>query len=152
MTENKNTKKRKTIKLIIGIPILCFIAAVALHYLYCFMLFATSRTRPDKQVKQKDCVWVSDDGKITIENDGTNHFTGTMKTDEGEVQIFPFFKGRYVLYIYDEERQEIFCGLLCSFRHNIFNNAKTFTATVSRESDDGTYEKGQKIVFHRVDK
>ena len=152
MTEDKKPKRRKIIKCIAGIFVLFVIIPLMVYLIKGFYMFSVSRVSPDTQLKQKNCVWVSDDGKITIENDGTNHFTGTMKTDEGEVQIFPFFKGRYVLYIYDEERQEIFCGLLCSFRHNIFNNAKTFTATVSRESDDGTYEKGQKIVFHRVDK
>ena len=152
MTENKNTKKRKTVKHIIKCFALFVVVIFIVYLIKGFYMFSVSRVSPDTQLKQKNCVWVSEDEKITIENDGTNHFIGTMKTDEGEVQILPFFKGRYVLYIFDEERQEIFCGLLCSFRHNIFNNAKTFTATVSRESDDGTYEKGQKIVFHRVDK
>ena len=152
MTEDKKTKTRKIIKRIAGIFVLFVIIPLMVYLIKGLHMFSVSRVSPDTQLKQKDCVWISDDGKITIENDGTNHFIGTMKTDEGEVRILPFFKGRYVLYIFDEERQEIFCGLLCSFRHNIFNNAKTFTATVSRESDDGTYEKGQKIVFHRVDK
>lgn len=154
MAENKNTKKRKTIKLIIGIPILCFIAAVALHYLYCFMLFATSRTRPDKQLKQKDCVWVSDDGKITIENDGTDHFTGTMKTDEGEIQLIVGFRSRTYIYISYEKRSNVVASFSCRFRPILREKGTKFTATVDEvgEEYESYFEEGQKIVFHRVDK
>ena len=154
MTENKNTKKRKTIKLIIGIPILCFIAAVALHYLYCFMLFATSRTRPDKQVKQKDCVWVSDDGKITIENDGTNHFTGTMKTDEGEVPLIIGFRAREYMCINRSDVADHIAFFSCRFRSPFRAKGKKFTAIVDSvdKGYEDYFEKAQKIVFHRVDK
>ena len=154
MAENKNTKKRKTIKLIIGIPILCFIAAVALHYLYCFMLFATSRTRPDKQLKQKDCVWVSDDGKITIENDGTDHFTGTMKTDEGEIPLIIGFQAREYMYVNCGDKIETTMFLRCKFRSPFRAKGKKFTAIVDSvdKGYEDYFEEGQKIVFHRVDK
>lgn len=56
MAENKNTKKRKTIRLIIRIFILCVVIALITWFLYAIVSLLTSRMWPDRQLRQKDCV------------------------------------------------------------------------------------------------
>lgn len=154
MAENKNTKKRKTIRLIIRIFILCAVIALITWFLYALVSLLTSRMWPDRQLRQKDCVWVSDDGKITIENDGTGHFTGTMKTDEGEIQLIVGFRSRTYIYISYEKRSNVVASFSCRFRPILREKGTKFTATVDEvgEEYESYFEEGQKIVFHRVDK
>lgn len=154
MAENKNTKKRKTIRLIIRIFILCVVIALITWFLYAIVSLLTSRMWPDRQLRQKDCVWVSDDGKITIENDGTDHFTGTMKTDEGEIPLIIGFRAREYMCINRSDVADHIAFFSCRFRSPFRAKGKKFTAIVdSVDKGYGDYfEKGQKIVFHRVDK
>lgn len=147
-------KKRKTIRLIIRIFILCAVIALITWFLYALVSLLTSRMWPDRQLRQKDCVWVSDDGKITIENDGTDHFTGTMKTDEGEIQLIVGFRSRTYIYISYEKRSNVVASFSCRFRPILREKGTKFTATVDEvgEEYESYFEEGQKIVFHRVDK
>ena len=154
MAENKNTKKRKTIRLVIRIFILCAVIALITWFLYALVSLLTSRMWPDRQLRQKDCVWVSDDGKITIENDGTDHFTGTMKTDEGEIQLIIGFRAREYMCINRSDVADHIAFFSCKFRSPFRAKGKKFTAIVDSvdKGYEDYFEKGQKIVFHRVDK
>lgn len=154
MAENKNTKKRKTIRLIIRIFILCAVIALITWFLYAIVSLLTSRMWPDRQLRQKDCVWVSDDGKITIENDGTDHFTGTMKTDEGKIPLIIGFRAREYMCINRSDVADHIAFFSCKFRSPFRAKGKKFTAIVDSvdKGYEDYFEKGQKIVFHRVDK
>lgn len=154
MAENKNTKKRKTIRLIIRIFILCVVIALITWFLYAIVSLLTSRMWPDRQLRQKDCVWVSDDGKITIENDGTDHFTGTMKTDEGEIPLIIGFRAREYMCINRSDVADHIAFFSCKFRSPFRAKGKKFTAIVDSvdKGYEDYFEEGQKIVFHRVDK
>ncbi len=154
MAENKNTKKRKTIRLIVRIFILCVVIALITWFLYAIVSLLTSRMWPDRQLRQKDCVWVSDDGKITIENDGTDHFTGTMKTDEGEIPLIIGFRAREYMCINRSDVADHIAFFSCKFRSPFRAKGKKFTAIVDSvdKGYEDYFEKGQKIVFHRVDK